>query len=73
MMVSGIPKRVMAVSVYVFMILLLGPRVERIQAMAPVERQVLPNGLILLSGEDHSLPLVTMQVLVDAGQLQPCR
>ena len=66
-MVSGIPKRVRAVSVYVFMILLLGPRVERIQAMAPVERQVLPNGLILLSGEDHSLPLVTMQVLVDAG------
>ncbi|MEO0249295.1 MAG: pitrilysin family protein, partial [candidate division WOR-3 bacterium] len=37
------------------------------QAMPPVQRSVLPNGLVLLSAEEHSLPFVTVQVLVHAG------
>jgi zinc protease len=37
------------------------------QAMPPVQRTVLPNQLVLLASEEHSLPLVTLQLLVDAG------
>ncbi len=36
-------------------------------ALPPIERSVLPNGLTLVVCEDHSLPSVTMQVLVEAG------
>lgn len=36
-------------------------------AIPPVERTVLPNGLTLIVCEDHSLPSVTMQFLVEAG------
>ncbi len=38
-----------------------------LQAMPPVQRIVLPNRLILLVGEDHSLPFVTLQFLTDSG------
>ena len=37
------------------------------QAMPPVQRTVLPNRLVLLVSEDHSLPFVTLQLLVDSG------
>jgi zinc protease len=36
-------------------------------AMPPVQRMVLPNQLVLLLSEDHSLPFVTMKLLVDSG------
>lgn len=36
-------------------------------AMPPVQRQVLPNQMILLVSEEHSLPFVTLQLLIDAG------
>ncbi|MCX5905830.1 MAG: insulinase family protein, partial [Deltaproteobacteria bacterium] len=39
-------------------------------AMTPVERVVLPNKLILLVSEDHSLPFVTLELWVDAGSRQ---
>jgi zinc protease len=35
--------------------------------LPPVERTVLPNGLVLLTSEDHSLPFVTFQLLLGAG------
>jgi zinc protease len=38
-----------------------------LQAMPPVERTVLPNHLVLLVSEEHSLPFVTLQLLIDAG------
>lgn len=37
------------------------------RAMPPVQRLVLPNGLVILLSEEHSLPLVTVELLVDAG------
>jgi len=46
--------------------LLLSPE-PFLQAMPPVQRLVLPNRLILLIGEDHSLPFVTLQLLTDSG------
>jgi zinc protease len=36
-------------------------------AMPPVQRTVLPNHLVLLASEDHSLPFVTLQLLIDSG------
>jgi zinc protease len=36
-------------------------------AMPPVQRIVLPNKLVLLVSEEHSLPFVTLHMIVDAG------
>ena len=36
-------------------------------AMPPVQRMVLPNKIVLLISEDHSLPFITLQLLVDSG------
>jgi len=36
-------------------------------AMPPAQRTVLPNQLILLVSEEHSLPFVTFQLLIDSG------
>ncbi len=37
------------------------------RAIPPIQRLVLPNGLVILLSEEHSLPLVTIELLVDAG------
>jgi zinc protease len=36
-------------------------------AMPPVQRMVLPNHLVLLVCEEHSLPFVTFQLLINSG------
>jgi zinc protease len=38
-----------------------------VSAMPPVQRTVLPNQLVLLVCEEHSLPFVTFQLLIDSG------
>jgi zinc protease len=38
-----------------------------LQAMPRVQRVVLANHLVLLVGEEHSLPFVTLQLLTDSG------
>ncbi len=38
-----------------------------VQAMPPVQRTVLTNHLVLLVSEEHSLPFVTLQLLIDSG------
>lgn len=50
-------------------LLLLSPFMPggNLYAMPPVHKTVLSNRLILLHSEDHSLPFVTMQLLIDAG------
>ena len=35
--------------------------------MPPVQKTVLSNGLVILHSEDHSLPFVTVQLLIDGG------
>ncbi len=35
--------------------------------MPPVQKTVLSNRLVILHSEDHSLPFVTLQLLIDAG------
>ncbi|KJS32498.1 MAG: hypothetical protein VR64_06135 [Desulfatitalea sp. BRH_c12] len=37
------------------------------EAIPQVDRQVLPNGLVLLVSADHTLPFVTMRFLAEAG------
>jgi zinc protease len=38
-----------------------------VSAMPPVQRSVLPNGLVLLTSEETSLPFVTCSLLIQAG------
>jgi len=38
-----------------------------LQAMPPVQRTVLPNQMVLLVSEEHSLPFVTFQLLINSG------
>jgi zinc protease len=38
-----------------------------LQAMPPVRKVVLPNKMVVLHSEDHSLPFVTMRLLIDGG------
>lgn len=39
----------------------------RVEAMPPLQRMTLSNQLVLLVSEEHSLPFVTLQILLDAG------
>ena len=39
-------------------------------AMPPIQRMVLPNHLVLLVCEEHSLPFVTFQLLINSGSRQ---
>lgn len=50
-----------------FLLLGLGLPEETLLAMPLVQRMALPNKLVLLFSEEHSLPFVTCQLLVDAG------
>ncbi len=51
----------------VILMLCVGLPDGSLQAMPPVQRMVLPNHLVLLTSEDHSLPFVTLQFLIDSG------
>ena len=53
--------------VLAFLMLCLGLPDGGLQAMPPVQRMVLPNQLVLLVCEEHSLPFVTFQLLIDSG------
>jgi zinc protease len=52
---------------FILFYLLPGLQASLVQAMPPVQRSVLPNGMVLLVSQEHSLPLVTLQLLIDAG------
>jgi len=53
--------------IFVFLMLCLGLPNGNLQAMPPVQRTVLPNQLVLLVCEEHSLPFVTFQLVIDSG------
>jgi zinc protease len=38
-----------------------------LNAMSPVQRVVLPNGLVVLTSAEHALPFVTFKLLIHAG------
>jgi len=45
----------------------MGLPVGSLQAMPPVQRMTLSNRLVLVASGEHSLPFVTLQLLVDSG------
>ena len=56
------------VSIFTFALMLIAVLPSgTLQALPKVQRMVLPNGLVVLINEEHSLPFVTFQLLVDSG------
>jgi zinc protease len=53
--------------VFVFFLLILAFMGGTLLAMPPVQRMTLSNQVVLLTSEEHSLPFVTLQLLIDAG------
>ena len=53
--------------ILILLLLCVGLPYGGLYAMPPVQRSVLPNGLVLLVSEEPSLPFVTFQLLVDSG------
>jgi zinc protease len=53
--------------VLVFLMLCVALPDGGLRAMPPVQRTVLPNGLVLLVCEERSLPFVTVQLLINSG------
>ena len=63
-----IPRILKRASIHIFLLLIcLSLSRGVLYAMPPVQRMVLPNHLVLLIGEEHSLPFVTLQLLIDSG------
>jgi len=50
-----------------FIILLLPLAANSVYAIPPVQRTTLSNRLVLLASEEHSLPFVILQLLIDSG------
>lgn len=63
----GMKRIARSVAVFLLAALCSAHLAGTVVAMPPVQRTVLPNGLVLLVSEEHSLPLVTLRLLVDAG------
>ncbi len=53
--------------VLVFLLICVGLPDSGPRAMPRVQRTVLSNNLVLLTSEEHSLPFVTLQLLIDSG------
>ena len=52
---------------FLILFLLVACLPDGLHAMPPVQKTVLSNGLVILHSEDHSLPFVTMHLLIDGG------
>jgi zinc protease len=57
----------MRISIIALLLPLLSLLEGNLQAMPPVQKMVLSNDLVILISEDHSLPFVTFQLLIDSG------
>ncbi len=44
--------------------------VQPVTAMTPIQRISLPNKMVVLLSEEHSLPFVTLQLIIDGGSRQ---
>jgi zinc protease len=64
-MLSKIPRSGLLLCLSILIPLVFGATPSR--AMPPIQRTVLPNQLVVLLTEEHSLPFVTFQLLVDGG------
>jgi zinc protease len=53
--------------ILIFLLVFLCLQANAVSAMPPVQRTVLPNGLVLLVCEERSLPFLTFQLLINSG------
>lgn len=60
-------KKIQFVYILLFSLFWISQSGQAVQAMPAVQRIVLPNQLVLLVCEEHSLPMVTIQILIDSG------
>jgi zinc protease len=56
--------------ILVFILMWAGLSEGLLYAMPPVQRMVLPNHLVVMVCEEHSLPFVTFQLLINSGSRQ---
>jgi zinc protease len=65
---TSVPIRLISTALLVcnFLIWSISP----VGAMPPVDRLSLPNKMVLLLSEEHSLPFVTLQLVIDGGSRQ---
>ncbi len=59
--------KILKTTIFTLLLFCLCLQPHTASAMPPVQRTLLPSGLILLVGEEHSLPFVTLQLLIDSG------
>ncbi len=59
--------KILKTMILILLLFCLSLQSNAASAMPPVQRTVLPNQLILLVSEEHSLPFVTFQLLIDSG------
>ena len=69
-MIDKNPKISLLLLIFIFFLQWLVLMESPLLAMPSVQRMVLPNKLVLLLSEEHSLPFVTCQLIVDAGSRQ---
>ncbi len=62
-----IPQSKLHVFILLPMLMCMGLIVTKVHAMPPVQRTTLSNQLVLLAAGEHSLPFVTLQLLIDSG------
>jgi zinc protease len=56
--------------ILLFSLFLTSQSGRAVHAMPPVQKIALPNQLVLLVSEEHSLPMVTIQILINSGSRQ---
>ncbi|MGZ3525129.1 MAG: M16 family metallopeptidase [Thermodesulfobacteriota bacterium] len=61
------PKLKYLLLILIFFMLAMGLQELNLYAMPSVQRMTLSNELVLLASGEHSLPFVTIQLLVDSG------
>ena len=59
--------KILKTTIFALLLFCLCLQPHTASAMPPVQRTLLPSGLILLVSEEHSLPFVTLQLLIDSG------
>ena len=59
--------KILRTTIFTWLLFCLCLQSHAASAMPPVQKTLLPNGLVLLVSEEHSLPFVTLQLLIDSG------
>ena len=61
-----VPRRLVSLF-FIFILFISWCAESDVLALPAVQKSVLPNQLVILHSEDHSLPFVTFELLIDGG------